>query len=193
MAWPKEIRIGPRALWPRPVAPGQETGKNSLGLLQSSRQLRQESRGILFRTSIIHISLEDSACYEAFLKWLDKIEDEHVSEIRDMRIYAWIQRHYGWDEMLSLSDTAAISFCNRRYNLKFNPESCSVTYSFSAMEPNEYVHFKPKDPHRAAHRADKPCLQMKFEAIIHKVFQRQGLGNRVECFFRAADIKTIRG
>ena len=65
--------------------------KEEIGLLQTCRQVRDECRHILYRTSIFHISLIDRLSYLAFLKWIPTVREDEVSKIQELRIYLWIR------------------------------------------------------------------------------------------------------
>lgn len=60
-------------------------------LFSVSRQMREESRQMLYVNSTIHISLEDFSSYRTFLAWINTVEQAHVRRIEEVKIYAWLE------------------------------------------------------------------------------------------------------
>ena len=80
MALPQHVKIGVTT-----------AASPALGLLCTSRQLREECQSILYRTSVFHISLDDMSSYDVFLEWIKMLGDEKVASIKALRIYAWLE------------------------------------------------------------------------------------------------------
>ena len=80
MALPQHVKIGVTT-----------AASPALGLLCTSRQLREECQSILYRTSVFHISLDDMSLYDVFLEWIKMLGDEKVASIKALRIYAWLE------------------------------------------------------------------------------------------------------
>ncbi len=93
--------------------------KEEIGLLYTCRQVRDESRHILYRTSMFHISLDNCFSFLDFLEWIRTIGEYQVSKIQELRIHVWVEVHrspYG------------ITYRNQRYDVRPRRDAKSATY-----------------------------------------------------------------
>ena len=105
--------------------------RGDLVLFSVSRQVREESRRMLYVDSTIHINLEEISSYRTFLAWINMVEQADVRRIKELKIYAWM-------EVYRTLDFVTI-FRNRCYHIRLQDgiqlAENLATILFSAVSP----------------------------------------------------------
>lgn len=151
-----------------------------LVLLAVSRQVREESRRILYVDSTIHISLEDFSSYRAFLAWINTVEQVDVRRIENIKIYAWMELNRSREFVTSRNSCYHVRLKDR---IQLTDESFAQILFSVAVPHVKYCWISPKS-HVCSRPDGEVCSLDMFRTLL------DGL-DWDHSHFRITDIKAM--